>query len=92
MLIQAFVFAWVYQQAYAQRNRSLLSRGLTYSAFGAILSWSFRTLAVAAKNVMTSVPNYLIIETAFTVVQWIMVGPLTALAFARAPQEGSVTA
>ncbi len=34
MLIQAFVFAWVYQQAYAQRKRSLLSRGLTYSAFG----------------------------------------------------------
>jgi len=31
-------------------------------------------------------------ETAFTVVQWIMVGPLTALAFARAPQRATVTA
>jgi hypothetical protein len=41
---------------------------------------------------MTSVPDYLIIETAFTAVQWIMVGPLTALAFARVPQKATVTA
>jgi hypothetical protein len=91
MLIQAFVFAWVYQQAFAPRNERLLSRGLRYAAFGAVLSWSFTTLAVAAKNIMTSVPDYLVIETAFTVVQWIMVGLLTALAFASAPQKATVT-
>ena len=62
-------------------NGTLLSRALLYAAFGAALSWSFTTIAVAAKNVMTSVPDYLVIETAFTVVQWIIVGPLTALAF-----------
>lgn len=92
MLIQAVLFAWVYQQAFAQRNGSLLSRGLGYAAFGAVLSWSFTTLAVAAKNVMTSVPDYLLIETAFTALQWIMVGPLTALAFAGAPQKTTATA
>ena len=92
MLIQAFLFAWVYQRAFAQRNCSLLSRGLGYAAFGAVLSWSFTTLAVAAKNVMTSVPDYLVFETAFTAVQWIMVGPLTALAFAGAPQKATATA
>jgi hypothetical protein len=92
MLMQAFLFAWVYQHAFAQRNGSLLSRGLRYAALGAVLSWSFTTLAVAAKNVMTSVPDYLVIETAFTAVQWIMVGPLTALAFAPAPQKTTATA
>ena len=91
MLIQAFVFAWVYQHAFTQRNGSLLSRGLIYAAFGAILSWSFTTLAVAAKNAMTSAPDYLVIETAFTAVQWIMVGPLTALALAHAGQKAAVT-
>ena len=91
MLIQGFLFAWVYQHAFAQRNGSLLSRGLRYAAFGTVLSWSFTTLAVAAKNVMISVPDYLVIETAFTAVQWIMVGPLTALAFARAPQKAPAT-
>jgi hypothetical protein len=92
MLIQAFGFAWVYQHAFAQRNRSLLSRGIRYAAFGALLSWSFTTMAVAAKNVMTSVPDYLVIETAFTAVQWTMVGPLTALAFSRAQQKATVIA
>lgn len=81
MLIQAVIFAWIYEKVFAQRAGSLLPRALTYSALGACLSWSFTTLAVSAKNVMASVPDYLIIETAFTIVQWIMVGPLTALAF-----------
>lgn len=83
MLIQAVLFAWVYDQAFARRSGTLLSRGLVYAAFGAVLTWSFTTLAVAAKNVMASVPDYLAIETAFTVVQWLLVGPLTAYAFGR---------
>ena len=83
ILIQGVAFAWIYQRAFAPQNGALLSRGLAYGAFGAVLSWTFTTLAVAAKNVMTSVPDYLIIESAFTAVQWAMVGPLTALAFGR---------
>jgi len=83
MLIQAVLFAWIYQRAFARGDGGLLGRALRYAAFGAVLSWSFTTLAVAAKNVMTSVPNYLVIETAFTVVQWMMVGPLTALTFGQ---------
>lgn len=83
MLIQAIIFAWTYQQLFVRQNGTLASRALRYGVFGAVLSWSFTTLAVAAKNVMTSVPDYLLIETAFTVVQWIMVGPLTAFAFGR---------
>ena len=81
MLIQAFLFAWLYDKAFAGRPGGWLSRALFYAVIGSLLSWSFTTIAVAAKNVMTSVPDYLVIETAFTVVQWIMVGPLTALAF-----------
>jgi len=91
MLIQAIIFAWIYMKALAQHNGSLWSRALAYGVAGAALSWSFTTLAVAAKNVMASVPGYLLIETAFTVVQWIMVAPLTVLAFAKSiHQEGRV--
>lgn len=92
MLIQAGIFAWIYQQLFAPRSGTLMSRAVLYGALGAVLSWSFTTLAVAAKNVMTSVPDYLLIETAFTVVQWIMVGPLTALAFGRLRQDNSLSA
>jgi len=83
MLIQAFTFAWLYEKTFALWSTPLLARGFIYAAFGAALSWSFTTIAVAAKNVMTSVADYLAIETAFTVVQWCIVGPLTALAFAN---------
>ena len=82
MLIQGVFFAWMYERAFAQQPGTGLSKALAYGAVGAVLSWSFTTLAVAAKNVMVSVPNYLMIETAFTLVQWIMVAPLTVLAWA----------
>lgn len=83
MLIQAAIFAWIYEKAFAHQHGTLVSRALAYAAVGAVLSWSFTTLAVAAKNMMSSVPSYLLIETAFTIVQWIMVAPLTALASAQ---------
>lgn len=80
--IQGTIFAWIYARGFAGQAGGWLARGLRYAAIGALLSWSFTTLAVAAKNLMASVPDYLLIETAFTAAQWLMVGPLTALAFA----------
>lgn len=80
MLIQAAIFAWVYEKAFASAGGALLARALRYGLVGAVLSWSFTTLAVTAKNVMASVPDYLLIETAFTIVQWALVAPLTVMA------------
>jgi len=48
-----------------------------------VLSWSFTTLAVAAKNIMNSVPTYLLLETGFTLLQFAIVGPLIALAYRK---------
>lgn len=83
MTLQAVLFAWVFDSSFARGQVSVWRRGSYFAAFGAVLSWSFTTLSVAAKNVMTSVPDYLLIESAFTVVQWAIVGPLMALAFSR---------
>ena len=92
MLIQGVLFAWIFDRSFARRA-SLPGRGLSYAVFGAVLSWSFTTIAVAAKNVMSSVPDYLLIESAFTAVQWAIVGPLTALVLARArPAASSASA
>lgn len=88
MLIQAIIFAWIYETSFARRAGGFWTRALGYGAVGAVLSWSFTTLAVAAKNVMSSVPDYLLIETAYTIAQWIMVGPLTVLALGLAPSAG----
>ncbi|HET9934826.1 MAG TPA: hypothetical protein VFQ35_29175 [Polyangiaceae bacterium] len=78
MSIQGVLFAWVYERLFSERS-DLKSRVLGYAAFGAALSWSFTTIAVAAKNIMSSVPGYLLIESGFTLVQWLLVGPLTVL-------------
>jgi hypothetical protein len=78
MSIQALLFAWIYQRVFASWS-DIRARALGYAAFGAVLSWSFTTIAVAAKNVMSSVPDYLLIESGFTIAQWLVVGPLTAL-------------
>jgi hypothetical protein len=80
MLIQGAAFSWVYPRAFTERSTWLWS-GLRYGLALAALSWSFTTLAVAAKNVMTSVPAYVLLETGFTLVQFAVVGPLIALAY-----------
>ena len=90
MLIQGGIFAWVYAQAFSRSTAGFGSRALLYGALGAILSWSFTTLAVAAKNVMASVPSYMLIETGFTLVQWIMVAPLTVLAFRQSVKSSAL--
>jgi hypothetical protein len=77
MSIQALLFSWIYARMFAHWSETT-SRALGYAAFGALLSWSFTTIAVAAKNVMSSVPDYLVIESGFTLAQWLIVGPLTA--------------
>lgn len=82
MAIQAVLFAWIYTRLFAAGSNAI-SRAMGYAAFGAALSWSFTTIAVAAKNVMSSVPDYLLIESAFTVLQWIIVAPLTAFLHLR---------
>lgn len=87
MMIQAALFAFVYERSFARLSFGTGRRVLSYSAFGAALSWSFTTIAVAAKNVMTSVPDYILVETGFTVLQWSIVGPLTVLAFHAARAE-----
>jgi hypothetical protein len=81
MVIQGVAFSFAYPRLFPARGSAVLRPGLTYGLALALLSWSFTTLAVAAKNVMTSVPDFLVLETGFTIVQFIVVGPLIALAY-----------
>jgi hypothetical protein len=81
MLIQAIAFSWAYPRLFPGSGNAILKPGLLYGLALAMLSWSFTTLAVAAKNVMTSVPAYVELETGFTLLQFLIVGPLIALAY-----------
>ena len=58
MIIQGAIFAWLFPRVFVQGSGSFLKDGLLYGLGAGLLSWSFTTLAVAAKNVMVSVPDY----------------------------------
>ena len=81
MTIQSVVFSWVFPRVFAGSRDSVLKNGLLYGLGIGLLSWSFTTLAVAAKHPMASIPDYLVLETGFTVLQFLIVGPLIALAY-----------
>src|SRR6266852_3949345 len=69
MAVQAVIFGLMYQTMIVPLGGNVLLRGLTYAALGGFLSWSFSTLAVAGKSRMTSIQDFVVIETAFTAVQ-----------------------
>jgi len=78
MLIQAVFFAWAYPRLFdTRRDVWLRSAALAGSVFG-VLAWSFTTLPVAAKYQMSSVPDFLALESAFTALQFLAVAPLIA--------------
>ena len=79
MLIQSAAFALIYHVIIAPNFENWLARALLYAVFGALLSWSFTTLAAAAKNRMNAIGGFIAIETAFTARQWVAVGLATAL-------------
>lgn len=81
MLIQGIAFSWAYPRLFPGRGSAILKSGLVYGLALAMLSWSFTTLAVAAKNPMVSVAAYIELETGFTLLQFLIVGPLIALAY-----------
>ena len=76
--LQGGVFAWAYPRL--MKDPGSVTTGLAFAAGAALLSWTFTTLAVAAKHPMTSIGGFMAIETAFTIVQFALVGPLCALA------------
>lgn len=81
MLIQALLFAWAYPRLFSTRREDWLRSALGFGAVFSVLAWSFTTLPVAAKYQMSSVPDFLQLETAFTLLQFAVVSPLIALAY-----------
>lgn len=80
MLIQAVFFSWAYPRLFSVRPADWKAGAVRSFVVFATLSWSFTTLPVAAKYRMTSVPEFLLLETAFTLLQFAVVAPLLALA------------
>jgi hypothetical protein len=81
MAIQALLFAWAYPRLFGDRATTWWRGAAGFGLFFGALAWSFAVLPVAAKYRMSSVPDFLMLETAFTLVQFAIVSPLIALAY-----------
>jgi hypothetical protein len=81
MIVQGVIFSWIFPRVFAPEPGSVLKNGLLYGLGAGLLSWSFTTLAVAAKHPMASIADYVVLETGFTALQFLIVGPLIALAY-----------
>lgn len=81
MLVQALLFAWLYPRVCSTRRDAWLSSAARFFAVFSVLAWSFTTLPVAAKYQMASIPVFLGLETSFTLVHFLVVSPLIALAY-----------
>lgn len=79
MLIQALLFAWMYPRLFGASGWK--SGGLRFALLAGLLSWSYTTLPIAAKYQMTSISDFMLLETGFTILQFAVVSPLIALAY-----------
>ncbi|MBZ0149500.1 MAG: hypothetical protein K8F62_18455 [Pseudorhodoplanes sp.] len=84
IIVQGMLLSWLYPKVVSSDARSSwLRSGLIFAAGVGLFAWTFSTVAVAAKNIMTSVPLFLALETGFTILHYSIVGPLIALAHRR---------
>lgn len=81
MVIQALVFAWAFPRLFGADPSRWLRNAAAFGCVFGTLAWSFAVLPVAAKYRMTSVQDFLALETAFTLLQFLIVSPLIALAY-----------
>jgi hypothetical protein len=91
MVIQGVVFAWIYPRLLSTKREDWLRSALKFFGMFSVLAWSFTTLPVAAKYQMTSVPNFMMLETAFALLQFAVASPLVALAY-RETRPAAATA
>jgi hypothetical protein len=81
MIIQGIVFAYLYPKLFSTARDKWLSSALKFFVIFGGLAWSFLVLPVAAKVNMTSVATFMMLETAFTIIQFAVTGTLIALAW-----------
>ena len=78
MIVQGIAFGIIYVGVISPMSGGFPVKAAAYAALGGLLSWSFTTLAWAAKARLSSIADFFKIETMFTVVQWVVVGIVTA--------------
>ena len=89
MVIQSIIWAYLYSRLFS--GEPVLRGALKFAALAFPLAWSFLVLPIGAKHLMADVQGFVLIETAFVAVQYLIVSPLIALAFATQGAEAAAS-
>lgn len=79
MVIQAVVYSFIYSRMFA--GLPVIEGSMRFAAIGFPLSLSFMVLATAAKHPMKSPSGYILIESCFVFVHYLVVSPLIAFVY-----------
>ena len=79
MLIQGIIWSVVYERLFA--GEPILKGAMKFAVLACPLAWSFMVLSVGAKHQMSSVSGFLIIETAFILIHYLIISPLIAAVY-----------
>lgn len=83
MLLQGVVYAYIYSRMFA--GLPVVEGALRFAAVGIPLSLSFMVFATAAKHHMSSPFGYVVIESGFVLVHYLIVSPLIAYVYRAQP-------
>jgi hypothetical protein len=79
--MQGAIYAWAYPRLFSTAHDAWLGGALRFGLIFGALAWSLIVLSVAAKNRMNSVEGFMLLETGFVVLQYLVVSTLIALAW-----------
>ena len=80
MLIQGPIWSFIYSRIFA--GEPVLRGAVKFSCIAVPLAWSYAVVVIAAKHHMTSVTDFVLIETGFTLVHYAIFTPLLAWIYA----------
>ena len=81
MLIQGAAWSYIYSRLFA--GEPVIKGAIKFATLATPLAWSYLVLVIGAKHRMTSVFDFVVIETAFTILHYVIVSPFIALVYAR---------
>ena len=87
MVTQGVVWTVIYEKMFA--GRRVWDGAMRFAAIAFPLALSYQVFAVAAKNRMASVTDYVMIETAFVFVHIALVSPLIAWVYCGGEKTGT---
>lgn len=79
LIIQSVFWAYLYTKLMS--GERWISGAWTLFLLALPLGWSFNDFVIGAKHVMTSVSQFALLETGFTLVVYVLICPLIALSY-----------